>query len=387
MATNDFLPFATGGSANVLTQAQYAALISSVIANGFSSGVAQSAQLNKVWRQSSIMAAVLGQFIADYSGQSAVDDGTTATLESNLKKAFNAAGITAPQFDNGTNLATTAFVQRALGNVRTIVGVSSATVLSAAHVGALIGCNAPANYTVTLPPMNSLGIVSTIGFFHNYTSGTVTIAGSGTEKIVVGGANQSSISLSPGQFIVLSTDLTTGWYVSSGNLFGYTQAVGDNTQNLATTAFVQNTLANSPALGGNPTATTPPANDNSTKLSTTAWVWNNIQSLVSSCISAVATSAGFAISIGTNGYVKFPSWLGGWIFQWGLSNITGNTDYSVSFPISFTTAVYSITNSNGYTQGSGTINAPVVVGVSPSLSSFVLRSTNNTSVYWMAVGK
>ncbi|CAJ0896137.1 hypothetical protein R77569_04567 [Ralstonia mannitolilytica] len=223
MATNDFLTFAGSAGSNVITQAAYAALAAQQ--TGFQAGVANSAQLNKVWRQSSIMAAVLGQFIADYSGQNAVDDGTTATLETNLKSAINAAGITAPQFDN------------------------------------------------------------------------------------------------------------------------------------------------------------------STKLSTTAWVWNNIQSLVSSCISAVATSAGFASSIGTNGYVKFPSWLGGWIFQWGLANITGNTDYSVSFPISFTTAVYSITNSNGYTQGSGTINAPVVVGVSPSLSSFVLRSTNNTSVYWMAAGK
>ncbi|QOK91585.1 hypothetical protein HF908_08900 [Ralstonia pseudosolanacearum] len=314
------------------------------------------------------------------------------------------------------------FVQSRLGNVRTIYGLSAATVLSATHAGALIGCNAPANYTLTLPAMASLGVVSTIGFFHNNTTGTVTIAGNGTEKIVVGGANQASITLNPGQFIVLSTDLTTGWYVSSGNLRGYTQAVGDNSQNLATTAFLQNTLAQSPGLGGAPTTTNPVANDNSTriastgwvwsnilalvnsviggvtgvtaaandnttKLSTTAWIWNNIQSLVSSCISAVATSAGFASSLGTNGYVKFPSWLGGWIFQWGLTSITANTDASINFPISFTSAVYSITNSNGYTQGSGTINQPVVTGVSPSLSSFVLRSTNGTSVFWMAAGK
>ena len=48
-------------------------------------GVAQSAQLNKVWRQSSIMAAVLAQFISDRTGQDVLDDGTTATILANLK--------------------------------------------------------------------------------------------------------------------------------------------------------------------------------------------------------------------------------------------------------------------------------------------------------------
>lgn len=82
----DFLPFANGGGANVLTQSAYAAL-TSILANGFSAGTAQSAQLNKVWRQSSIMAAVVAQFIVNQTGQPAIDDGTTATLLSNLATA------------------------------------------------------------------------------------------------------------------------------------------------------------------------------------------------------------------------------------------------------------------------------------------------------------
>lgn len=83
---NDFLPFAVGGDANVLTQVEYAAL-TSILQNGFQSGIAQSAQLNKVWRQSSIMAAVLASFIAQETGQSTIDDGTTATLLTNLTQA------------------------------------------------------------------------------------------------------------------------------------------------------------------------------------------------------------------------------------------------------------------------------------------------------------
>lgn len=82
MPANDFLVFGGGGSANVMSQSDWAALAQRL--TGFQAGVAQSAQLNKAWRQSSIMAAVLAQFIANNSGQNAVDDGTTATLLANL---------------------------------------------------------------------------------------------------------------------------------------------------------------------------------------------------------------------------------------------------------------------------------------------------------------
>ncbi len=83
MATNDFLVFGGGAGANVITQVTYSGLAARTA--GFSAGVAQSAQLNKVWRQSSIMAAVLAQFISDRTGQDALDDGTTAALLLNLK--------------------------------------------------------------------------------------------------------------------------------------------------------------------------------------------------------------------------------------------------------------------------------------------------------------
>ncbi|WP_250512709.1 hypothetical protein [Caballeronia sp. INDeC2] len=89
MATNDFLPFATGGSANVLTQAQWAALAS--VSTGFQSGLADSKSVNKALRQSSIMSAVVAQFIVNQTGQNATDDGTTATLIANLLAAVRAS--------------------------------------------------------------------------------------------------------------------------------------------------------------------------------------------------------------------------------------------------------------------------------------------------------
>ena len=57
-ANNDFLPLANGGGANVISQATYAGS-TSLLANGFSSGTAQSNQVNKVLRQSSAIAALM----------------------------------------------------------------------------------------------------------------------------------------------------------------------------------------------------------------------------------------------------------------------------------------------------------------------------------------
>lgn len=80
----------------------------------------------------------------------------------------------------------------------------------------------------------------------------------------------------------------------------------------------------SPALTGSPTAPTQSASDNSTKIATTAWA-----------------KLGFAISLGTNGYIKFPDWMGGWIMQWGVGANTGsigasgNVTVNITLPLAF----------------------------------------------------
>lgn len=96
MPSNDFKPFAVGGSASVVSQATYAAA-TTLLADGFQDGIADKAYLNKVWRQSSIMSATLGKLINDVTGANAVDDGTIATIEANLILAVQtlAAGIAA----------------------------------------------------------------------------------------------------------------------------------------------------------------------------------------------------------------------------------------------------------------------------------------------------
>lgn len=88
--TVDYLPFATGVAANVDTQGNYAG--SGYQVDGFAAGLAQSKQLNKVWRQSSMMSAALANFISNILGISVLDDGNLAALIANLTSAIAANG-------------------------------------------------------------------------------------------------------------------------------------------------------------------------------------------------------------------------------------------------------------------------------------------------------
>jgi hypothetical protein len=134
--SNDFLPFAVGGNANVLSQSAYAAL-TPLLQGGFTAGIANTQQLNKVWRQSSIMAAVLAQFIADQSGQNSVDDGTTATLEANLLAAVrNAIKQSVVLTDTGAANAYTAANTPALSALPTSSGLVQRVSIAHANTGA-----------------------------------------------------------------------------------------------------------------------------------------------------------------------------------------------------------------------------------------------------------
>ncbi|HAU75915.1 MAG TPA: hypothetical protein DCW88_10400 [Agrobacterium sp.] len=79
MATNQYLPFGTAGGANVLSPTDYNALPARL--SGFTAGTAFSVQLNTVWRQSSVVSAMVGEFITDYGGLDALDDGSVDNLE------------------------------------------------------------------------------------------------------------------------------------------------------------------------------------------------------------------------------------------------------------------------------------------------------------------
>ncbi|UXZ62353.1 hypothetical protein NUJ28_06440 [Burkholderia multivorans] len=192
MAINNFKPFAVGAGANVMTQADYEAL--AALLTGFQSGTAQSAQLNKVWRQSSIMAAVLGQFIADLTGQDAIDDGTTATLLANLKTAVQAqsaaiVGQARKVAMSISSASTTAMltadeivVGSALGGQKYVLGAFSQTInLATTGAGGMDTGSAPAS-----------GYVAIYAIYNPTTGARALIAKDATSAVqpnVYGGAN------------------------------------------------------------------------------------------------------------------------------------------------------------------------------------------------------
>jgi hypothetical protein len=85
MPSNDFLPFGTGGGAAVLSNAAYAALPPSA---AFSAGILTKEKLNKVLRQSAVMAAAVGGFIQS-AGFDALDDGDVPALQAHLRAAID----------------------------------------------------------------------------------------------------------------------------------------------------------------------------------------------------------------------------------------------------------------------------------------------------------
>lgn len=117
---NDFLPFGTAAGANVATQPSYST--ASYRSIGFSSGIAQSSQLNKVWRQSSAIASAIAQIAVD-AGQNVLDDGNAAALSAALRTGLASLGDDAVLFYSASAVlpisgkSTVVFVTAASGSV------------------------------------------------------------------------------------------------------------------------------------------------------------------------------------------------------------------------------------------------------------------------------
>lgn len=89
MATIDYIPYATGGGAVVMSQAAYV----SAAPNGVNNGLADPTFANKAWRQSSMFAAALANIIStSLGGINVLDDGNLSALITNLTAAISVVG-------------------------------------------------------------------------------------------------------------------------------------------------------------------------------------------------------------------------------------------------------------------------------------------------------
>jgi hypothetical protein len=123
------------------------------------------------------------------------------TFSGPIMLAGGDTGVTAAQFDNSTKLATTAFVQRALGNFQTAIQtpVSGATVLTASQAGSFIQAQGG---SVTLPSSSALQAGAA---FWIMSSGTTSLYTAGTDVIAIGSGSSTAtgIGLNAGDFIGL----------------------------------------------------------------------------------------------------------------------------------------------------------------------------------------
>lgn len=114
MPTNDFIGFASAGSANIMSQADYAAAAEQT--DGVQPGPASSALANKIWRQGANMAAALGALIAA-QGQNALDDGDIAALTASLTTALNNQSKMVPHTFGSYNFTDTTCTNSTITNI------------------------------------------------------------------------------------------------------------------------------------------------------------------------------------------------------------------------------------------------------------------------------
>lgn len=128
--------------------------------------------------------------------------------------------ITPPQFDVGASLATTDFVQRALGNLSGLVIITDTISLTAAHCGVqLVGNTGLSGKTITLPPVGGLGLGATIHFSAGSNATPLTIAASGAETIapgLEGSGTITSFEMDALDSVVL-VNIGTGWRMVGGS--------------------------------------------------------------------------------------------------------------------------------------------------------------------------
>lgn len=130
-----------------------------------------------------------------------------ASFASILKNAIT----TPPQFNDTTKIASTAFVQRALGSLRGYLGVTASLVMSATHIGVAVQFSGgAAGQTITLPDPLTVAMGSVV-FIRNQGTVDITIARTGAAFIVVGETQLTSLVLQPGESIAFYTP-TDSWY-------------------------------------------------------------------------------------------------------------------------------------------------------------------------------
>ncbi len=199
----DYLPFATGPGATVDTQANY--LGSNYQTTGMAAGIAEPTQFNKVWRQSSVVAAALANLVSQTLNVSVLDDGNVAGLTNQLSIAIQSIG----------SIGTGSFLSLSNTALQTMAGPLSATAINTPGtlgVGGSLTCGSlsTANITAT----GNLSVSRAISGL-SLTAATITCTSTTTTGNLV--ANNLSVSQGAGFSNVSATSITTANMTVAGS--------------------------------------------------------------------------------------------------------------------------------------------------------------------------
>jgi|GEM_PF-1034303 len=170
--------------------------------------IADRASLATTEQAGLVELATSAEVLAGTDAERGVTPATLANLLNNL--------TTPAQFANDKKAATTAFVQRALGNVAGINGYAANTILGALDCGKIVFAQG-AGLTFTLPLASSVPRGTVIEIYGNGAG--VTAARQGADTLVNGLAGGAATSIAIGgydsaRFVAVSS----AWYVLGGSV-------------------------------------------------------------------------------------------------------------------------------------------------------------------------
>ncbi|EOM7060122.1 phage tail protein [Escherichia coli] len=214
MAKNDFKAFATDRNANVMSQEEWEAL--PALLSGFTAGKASSAQVNKVIRQASFIAAALAQFVSDKTQRDVLDNGDLPGFVELLGSGFAVEYLS--RKNPFGDIKSDGTVKTALENL----GLGTA---AKKDVGTGTG---------QVPDMSSFTVTGNVNAFVMQLPGGIVIQG-GKVSTDANGFATVNLGLAMSFYSVLTGESAVSNWVSSGNV--YSGLVIYGAQSLGTTSF------------------------------------------------------------------------------------------------------------------------------------------------------
>ena len=415
MATTDILPFAIGGGANVESQATFAA--DPTTGTGFLTGTASSLKLNKVWRQSSFMAAVIANWEVSM-GYNVPDDGNLSNAVTNYNNALKSLiEINAGQYylDTGvanayvialsppitvyTNGETFSFkVTHANTGASTLNAGGGVVALVNDLGGALIAGDLPLStiVTVTYDLATTSFIINNVVTSQYLTSAqfqaatAITAAAAGTADAITAAFTPTIATLVNGMLLIVRA--------------ASTNATATPTFKADGTAIKTIVKGNNLALVAGDIAGAGHWIELQYDLTLDKWVLQNPATGVASGTSFAsnAEAQAFAVttkaispstlaaafqsanqSLAASGYQKLP---GGLIVQWGITgSLTSGTSNTITLPITFPTknacVVYLPTTQNASGASSPSASSLTTTNFSLWANQLVASAYN-----WLAIG-